>query len=188
MATSKIKSGRQLDTTLPKPTREDVKRTLGPFATDAQIDQHFHKYGLKGAAGSSTLPKGRAYHTPQSCIVHRIDLSKSGKYPGADLGFRCEGGASPTDEHGRTGPFPTRDGGKRTYPSVFLAGVRNINFRGMNITGEMTANFVLSPAWARCDKPKGSTELTCRLYGDLSSTSLSGARGRSSKKPTKRKR
>lgn len=44
-------SGRRLDTTLPKPTRAQVKQMLGPFATSAQIDRHVQRYGPQAGLG-----------------------------------------------------------------------------------------------------------------------------------------
>lgn len=45
------KGGRRLDTTLPKPTRAQVARMLGPFATPAQIDRHFKQHGQQAGLG-----------------------------------------------------------------------------------------------------------------------------------------
>ena len=62
MATSRKKqkkktlASRRLNSTLPRPSRAQVKSMLGPFATSAQVDAHFRKHGNGlGAAGGKCV-------------------------------------------------------------------------------------------------------------------------------------
>lgn len=53
------KKSRTIDSTLPRPSRAQVKAMLGPFATSAQVDRHFKQYGngLGGARDKKACPR-----------------------------------------------------------------------------------------------------------------------------------
>ncbi len=130
--------------------------------------------GLRGPGYSGAIiRRGQAYKTPAQCVVHAIDLERDG----AVVRYRCGGGSAPQDEQGRTGMFPTHQPStSATYPSLFLKGVRNVQFRGATFNGEGGVGFVLSPAAAKCEKRMGDTHVSCRLVGETSLPSLAGAR------------
>lgn len=187
---------RKLTTKLPKPTREQVKQSLGPFATSAQVDAHFRKYGRKAkglgetASGlprdtmpsqpgrGTVYPPQQAYKTPKHCVVRRAVIRPEG----IEIGYSCGNpsiSAHPLDERGREGMFPTPSGGWGTYPSLLLKGIHSIGFRGMSVSGNAsTVGFVLSPASATCKKSKGDRELRCALIGDTSTPNLAGTQPR----------
>lgn len=101
---------------------------------------------------------------PKGCTVHRIELDGRG---GADVGYRC-------GDEGGDKMFPTPGGGRGTYRSVRLKGIREVSHRGIHISGDARMGFVVSPAAATCTR--SGTLLTCKLKGDTSGPSLLGGR------------
>jgi hypothetical protein len=134
--------------------------------------------GLNGPGYSGAIIKrGQAYKTPSQCIVHSVELERDG----AVVAYRC-GPTGRADEQGNSlDVFPTHmPRTKRSYPSLFLKGVRTLKFRGAEIQADDAARigFVLSPAAATCEKRMGDIHMSCKLVGDTSSTGLAGTRRR----------
>ena len=96
---------------------------------------------------------------PKHCTVHAIELDGRG---GAVVRFGCSSGI----------------GGKVEYQSRRVK-ARSVRFRGLHVEGTARVGFVTSPAVAVCSR--SGREISCRLQGDTSSSSLSGL-GRSGKK------
>ncbi len=83
------KGGRRLDSTLPRPTREQVKQSLGPFATSEQVDRHYAKYGRgAGLDGAKVSPARREF---ADFLLETLgpDLQDSGRTSTAEDVLQC---------------------------------------------------------------------------------------------------
>lgn len=106
---------------------------------------------------------------PRGCFVSSIELDGRGR---AEVRYRC------ADDRGQH-EYRSRDrAGNETignYPHKIVKAT-SVSFRGVHVHGAARLGFVLSPAHAVCSK--SGREISCRLVGDTSGSSLQGARKR----------